>query len=201
MRLPEALADTVVVEWATTSMEAIAGQDYDAGRGRVRIPPGETQAIIVVLTMDDTEQEDDEIFKVKLLNTPSEVEAFGTITDNDEAIDTSTAEDTPKPVPFVFTEAVADQVYTAEAAIRPLVLPAASGGIPPMTYKVVGLPAGLTFDPTTRTIAGMPIAATDGAVSVLYYVTDSGDEMDTLIFTITVNPPLSFGDLFGAGKG
>ena len=41
-----------------------------------------------------------------------------------------------------------------------LVLPEGTGGSTPLTYSVSpALPAGLTFDPATRTIAGMPQAA------------------------------------------
>lgn len=82
-------------------------------------------------------------------------------------------------------------------------LPEASGGTGELTYSVSALPEGLSFDAVTRTITGTPTAATDGAVDVVYTATDEDGTTDTLTFTITVNPPLSFDtllDLFGAGK-
>ena len=101
---------------------------------------------------------------------------------------------------FGFAGAVVpDQRYTAGAAINPLVLPAASGGTGALTYRIVGLPAGLSFDAATRTIAGTPTAATDGAVEVTYIVTDESEKAAFLTFSITVNPGLSFGSL-GFGK-
>ena len=100
---------------------------------------------------------------------------------------------------FGFAEEVADQAYTAGAAITPLVLPEASGGTGALTYRIVGLPAGLSFDAATRTLSGTPSAATDGAVEVTYIVTDEGGARAFLIFSITVNPPLSFGDFFNFG--
>ncbi|MXX38279.1 MAG: hypothetical protein F4Z85_09495, partial [Gemmatimonadetes bacterium] len=101
---------------------------------------------------------------------------------------------------FADNTMIAAQTYTAGTAIAPLVLPAASGGTGALTYRLVGLPAGLSFDGATRTLSGTPTAATNGAVEVSYIVTDEGGAIDFLTFNITVNAPLSFGDLFGAGK-
>ena len=101
---------------------------------------------------------------------------------------------------FGFAGAVVpDQRYTAGTAIAPLVLPAASGGTGTLTYRLVGLPAGLSFDGATRTIAGTPTTATGGAVEVSYIVTDESEKAAFLTFNITVNPGLSFGGL-GFGK-
>src|SRR5690606_24216489 len=38
----------------------------------------------------------------------------------------------------------------------------ASGGVPPYQINVIGLPAGLSFDPATATIAGTPLLASTG---------------------------------------
>ena len=100
-----------------------------------------------------------------------------------------------------FAEEVEDQAYTAGTAITPLVLPEASGGTGVLTYRLVGLPAGLAFDAATRTLSGTPSAATDGAVEVFYTVTDEAGAGAFLIFSITVNPALSFGDFFNFGSG
>ena len=97
-----------------------------------------------------------------------------------------------------FTEEVTAQAYTAGTAITDLVLPEAMGGEGDVTYQVFGLPAGLAFDAATRTISGTPEAA--GVAEVNYLATDSAGEDEALQFSITVNPALSFGDLFGAGK-
>ena len=100
---------------------------------------------------------------------------------------------------FADNTMIADQSYTAGTAITPLVLPAASGGTGALTYRLVGLPAGLSFDAATRTIAGTPTAATAGAVEVSYIVTDEGGSIAFLTFSIKVNSALTFGS-FGAGK-
>ena len=95
---------------------------------------------------------------------------------------------------FGFAGAVEDQAYTAETAITALVMPDATGGEGEVTYRVFGLPAGLSFDAATRTISGTPTAATDGAVEVACLAEDSTGALTLLFFSITVNPPLSFGD-------
>ena len=116
--------------------------------------------------------------------------------DSDQAED---SEDT-----FAFASTVDDQAYTEGGEITPLVLPEATGGEGAITYRCFDLPAGLVFDAATHTLSGTPTAATDGAVEVTYLAQDSAEVGITLTFSITVNPALSFGDLFdlfGAGGG
>ena len=97
---------------------------------------------------------------------------------------------------FAFASVVDAQAYTAGTAITALMLPEATGGQGAITYRVLGLPAGLTFDAATRTVSGTPTKATDGAVTVAYLAQDNAGRGIVLTFSITVNPALSFGDLF-----
>ena len=55
---------------------------------------------------------------------------------------------------LAFAAEVDDQTYTAGTAIDALMLPAASGGTGTLTYSLVGLPAGLSFDAATRMLFG-----------------------------------------------
>ena len=61
--------------------------------------------------------------------------------------------------------------FVVGVLIDPLVLPEASGGAPPLTYSVSGLPAGLAFDPVTRALSGTPQNV--GETTVTYTVTDA----------------------------
>ena len=88
---------------------------------------------------------------------------------------------------FTAADAIANQMYTVGTAIAPLVLPEATGGDAPLTYGVLSLPAGLEFDPATRTLSGTPTAVTDGAVDIYYTVSDVDKQAGLLIFSITVN--------------
>ena len=130
-----------------------------------------------------------------------------TVTDEAGAVTTASFSITVNPPSsdssLRFAAATANQEYTVGAAIPPLVLPTAMGGTGERSYSVSGLPAGLTFDAATRTIAGTPTAATDGAVTVTYTVIDEAENTIEVTFSITINEELTFGDLFdlfGAGK-
>ena len=86
---------------------------------------------------------------------------------------------------------IADQFYTAEREIDPLVLPAASGGDGELRYTLTPAPpAGLTFNAETRTLAGTPQAAADPAT----YIFDATDadaadpDRASLEFRIAVAP-------------
>ncbi len=75
-----------------------------------------------------------------------------------------------------------------------LALPAVSGGTPPLSYSVSGLPAGLSFDPATRTISGTPSEVSDAA-AVIYTVTDASGASSSLPFLVAViEPPLDAPD-------
>ncbi len=108
------------------------------------------------------------------------------------------------PLAFVDGASIAVHTYTAGTAITPLVLPVALGGEGTITYSVSGLPTGLSFDAATRTISGTPEA--EGTMEVTYTAM-AGAESVSLMFTITVNAMLDFGDLsalfglFNSGAG
>ena len=81
-----------------------------------------------------------------------------------------------------FTSTASDRSFAKDQEIEPFVLPAATGGdvttpggtaLPnPHFYKVAqGLPAGLSFDPLTRTVSGTPTWA--GGHTVTYLADDA----------------------------
>ncbi len=91
----------------------------------------------------------------------------------------------PPPPPVLSLPDVGNSNATAgQAFSRPL--PAASGGTPPYTYSATGLPPGLTFVSSTRTISGTPTTA--GTYEVEYSVGDDGNGTASSEFNITVAP-------------
>ena len=172
----------------------------------ITIPAGRTKSTvqITLLPIDNTTADGNKALAVQATS-PDGHQAFINIQIiDDEAASAGDDSATPdggedSQDTFAFAGAVGDQAYTQGTAITALVLPEATGGQGAITYRVFDLPAGLTFDPATRTVSGTPTKATDGAVAVAYLAQDSAGRGITLTFSIAVNPALSFGDLFGAG--
>ncbi len=93
-----------------------------------------------------------------------------------------------KSPPLTLEGTVADQDFSHNRGITPLTLPPANGGNGARTYALVPkLPAGLTFDPSSRILKGTPTAA-QPATTYTYKVTDENDDSATLDFSITVTP-------------
>ena len=91
-----------------------------------------------------------------------------------------------------FEDIVADQYYPSTHPIIPLVLPEATGGVPPVRYALTPtLPTGLSFDPATRTISGTPAAVTAAPVPYTYKATDTNESADSLQFNIEVYSPVT----------
>ena len=70
-----------------------------------------------------------------------------------------------------------------------LTIPEIPGGTPPKTYSVAGLPAGLSFDPATRTVSGTPTEI--GVAAVLLTVVDAAGASGSVPIPVSViEPPL-----------
>lgn len=79
---------------------------------------------------------------------------------------------------------------TGRVGIPYIATPGVTGGVPPYTIAVIGLPAGLTFDPSTGQIAGTPVNSSDGLIVELT-VTDSGtpQQSTSAQSTLVIKPP------------
>ncbi|MFM7231589.1 MAG: Calx-beta domain-containing protein [bacterium] len=106
-------AFTVTVPWVLADSTATGGSDYVAAAGSLVFAAGDTAESLVVATLEDTVDEDDEVFRV-VLGTPVQAvlaspQAVGTVVDDDAAptvsITTSLAlaESDPTPYPLIVT--------------------------------------------------------------------------------------------------
>ena len=117
----------------------------------------------------------------------AETECIWTVTDadGDTAVLVFTVEVEADLVP-VFTETIAPQHYRAGREIVPLTLPEATGGDGILTYSLTpSPPAGLTFDPATRVLSGVPTTPMT-EVAYKWAVTDADGDMAELNFTIAI---------------
>ena len=91
-----------------------------------------------------------------------------------------------------FADTVADQSFPRTHPIPPLVLPEATGGVPPITYTLTpDLPVGLSYEPVSRTISGTPTVVTPMPVPFAYRATGINGSADSLLFTIEVFSPVN----------
>ena len=196
----EVLDEDLILLFQTDASTAIRDVDYVRPRASLTIPAGQTQGsgTVTITPIDDETVEPNETITLRVASNPQNEDG------DPIAVDTATItlKDASKRVELpagdtapTFSSSVADLSATVGTAITPVVLPVATGdGI--LTYSVSTLPMGLAFNAATRTLAGIPTAATDGAVSIIYTVLD-GDagnpESAVLRFTIEVapKPPLA----------
>ncbi len=90
-----------------------------------------------------------------------------------------------------FAGVIADHTFQRAKAITPFVLLEATGGGPPSEYTLTpDLPAGLTFDNSTRTISGIP-TVTAAATSYTFKATGTNGSSDSVRFSITVHGPVN----------
>ncbi len=90
VQLTQASTADVVVDYTVTDGTALAGSDYTAPTGQVRIPAGDTTATISVATTADTTYETDETLLLQLTSATgatlaSITQAYGTILNDDPA--------------------------------------------------------------------------------------------------------------------
>ena len=156
LQLPEATGGTGTLTYTLTGLPA--GLIFDPGTRTLSGTPSRTGTTALIYTATET-------------NGASRNATFTVTVNADLGLDTP-----------------ANQSYTLDTAIPALQLPAATGGIGPLTYTLTalgGLPAGLIFDASTRTLSGMPSAV--ATTALIYTVTDTNGASRNTTFTITVN--------------
>ena len=78
-----------------------------------------------------------------------------------------------------------------------LTLAVGTGGNGTLVYSIANLPAGLSFNTSTRRITGTP--TTPETKTVTYTVTDADGDADSSTFTFTISGALGISDWDGAG--
>lgn len=97
--------------------------------------------------------------------------------------------DTGIPINLIPTAPVITDKTNVVGDTVSIVLPAASGGDPPLTYSVIGLPSGLAFNTTTRRVTGAPDTARFYSVTLV--VTDTDGDVVESAFGWSIRPPVT----------
>ena len=179
MVLPEASVGTGDITYSVSELPA--GLSFDADTRTISGTPEAASdgAVEVTYTATAGEATVTLTFSITVnaaLDTPNLMDLFGLFQGAGKANPATNHEEDG------VIRAVVGESYT-------LTLPEVMGGTPPLTYSVSGLPAGLSFDPATRTISGTPDAVTDGSVEVTYTVTDAAGASSSVPFNFAVVPP------------
>ena len=87
-------------------------------------------------------------------------------------------------VPSFSGASVGDRTYTKGESIAPLVLPAAAGGNGTVQYGLSVVPDGLSFNPATRTLTGIPTRS--HTYEITYTAQDADGDSATLNFIVEV---------------
>ena len=161
---------------------ATPGADYEeVPAGALDFEPGETLKVLDVRVLGDTHHEPDETVVLRL-STPDPTIAAAVA----EVVAGTIENDDPDLVPSFGDAAVPPQRWLEGRAIRPLSLPPARGGNPPVMYALSpALPPGLAFDAERRTISGTPGAGWP-ATTYRYVATDQDGDSAALTFTAEV---------------
>ena len=161
--LPEAAGGDGTLTYRVSALPA--GLSFDAATRTLSGTPTEATNGAVAITYTAADEDDDAAL---LTFTITSAEAGAALT-------------------FAADASIADQTYTVGTAIADLVLPRATGGAGDLRYRVLPLPAGLSFDAATRTLSGTPTKGTNCPVEVIYMVTDSNRDAAELTFSIMVH--------------
>ena len=121
-------------------------------------------------------------------DTPETKTVTYTVTDTDGDADSSTFTFTISPNLVPSAPSLSDQTGAVNTAVD-LTLPVGTGGDGALVYSIANLPAGLSFNTSTRKITGTP--TTDQVKTVTYTVTDADSDADSETFTFTINPDLA----------
>ncbi len=120
-----------------------------------------------------------------------------TATDDDGSTDALTFALEVTAAPLIFDATIPRQRYAPDEPVS-VTLPTATGGDGALTYAITEtLPAGLTFTPATRVLAGTPTIEQD-AVEYTYTVTDmdpAGANTAQQTFTIAIGQFDTFGNV------
>ena len=177
---------TMTVDYATADDSATAGDDYTSTSGTLTFSAGQRTATIEVTVIDDSAEEQDETFKVRLTNpagaTIEDDEGIGTIRDDD-----GTSPPPPPPLPVLtIGDATVDEgggpaVFTVTANVE-------SSGTMTVDYETAD-DSATAGDDYTSTSGTLTFSAGQRTATIEVPVIDDSDEEQDETFTVRLANP------------
>ena len=161
IQLPPAIGGNPPLDYTLTGLPATL--TYSRITRRIRGVPEVAQTYPLVYTVTDTDRDtDSKNFSLQIQSRANQRPILPSIRDRN-----------------VIVNEMAD-----------ILLPSATGGDPPLTYTLTGLPSTLAFNSNTRDITGTPRLIED--YQLTYRVEDNDGDFDQEVFTLYSRAPMSF---------
>ena len=177
---------TMTVDYETADDSAIAGDDYTSTSGTLTFSAGQRTATIEVTVIDDSDEEQDETFKVRLANpagaTIEDDEGIGTVRDDD-----GTSPPPPPPLPVLtIGDATVDEgggpaEFTVTAS-------AESSGTMTVDYETAD-DSATAGDDYTSTSGTLTFSAGQRTATIEVTVIDDSDEEQDETFKVRLTNP------------
>ena len=184
VRLNAAQTQPVYASYATSDDSAMADSDYRSANGTVIIGAGETSAPISVTVIDDSDEEQDETFKVRLTN------PVGATIEDDEGVGTIRDDDGTSPPPTMPSLRIGDATVDEGGgpAVFTVTANAESSGTMTVDY-VTAADSATAGDDYTSTSGTLTFLAGQRTATIEVTVLDDSDEEQDETFKVRLTNP------------
>ena len=175
---------TMTVEYATADDSATAGDDYTRTSGTLTFSAGDRTATIEVAVIDDTNEEQDETFKVRLTN------PAGATIEDDEGVGTIRDDDGTSPPPTTPSLRIGDATVHegGGTAVFTVTANAESAGAMTVEYATAD-DSATAGDDYTSTSGTLTFSAGDRTATIEVTVIDDSDEEQDETFKVRLTNP------------
>ena len=175
---------TMTVEYATADDSATAGDDYTSTSGTLTLTAGQRTATIEVTVIDDSDEEQDETFEVRLTN------PAGATIEDDEGVGTIRDDDGTSPPPTTPSLRIGDATVDegGGTAVFTVTANAESSGTMTVEYETAD-DSATAGDDYTRTSGTLTFSAGDRTATIEVTVIDDTDEEPDETFEVRLTNP------------
>ena len=176
---------TMTVDYATADDSATAGDDYTSTSGTLTFSAGQRTATIEVTVLDDSDEEQDETFKVRLTN------PVGATIEDDEGVGTIRDDDGTSPPPTMPSLRIGDATVDEGGgpAVFTVTANAESSGTMTVDYATAD-DSATAGDDYTSTSGTLTFLAGQRTATIEVTVLDDSDEEQDETFKVRLTNPV-----------